>query len=125
MMKTKFLILTMIATFILASCGSQEKNKLSVNKTSVKQGESIIVTFKAQGGLDNHAWIGLIPSGTEHGSESVNDQYDVSYQYLNGKTSGKLTFTAPMTPGSFDFRLNESDSKTDAKELASVSFTVE
>jgi hypothetical protein len=124
-MKTKILTLSLMSALVLASCGSQVKNKLSVNKTSVKQGESIIVTFKAQGGLDNHAWIGLIPSETEHGSESVNDQYDVSYQYLNGKTSGQLTFIAPQQKGSFDFRLNESDSKTNAKELASVSFTVE
>lgn len=124
-MKTKFLAVAMMVSFLLASCGSQVKNKLSVNKTSVKQGETIIVTFKAQGGLESHAWIGLIPSGTQHGSESVNDQYDLSYQYLNGKTSGQLTFIAPMQAGSFDFRLNESDSKSDAKELASVSFTVE
>lgn len=124
-MKTKFLTVAMMASFLLASCGSQVKNKLSVNKTSVKQGETIIVTFKAQGGLESHAWVGLIPSGTQHGSESVNDQYDLSYQYLNGRTSGQLTFTAPQQAGSFDFRLNESDSKSDAKELASVSFTVE
>ena len=124
-MKTKFLTVLILAALTLASCGSQVKNKLSVNKTTVKQGESIVVTFKAQGGLDNHAWIGLIPSGTQHGSESVNDQFDLSYQYLNGKTSGKLTFTAPQQAGSYDFRLNESDSKSDAKELASVTFTVE
>lgn len=118
-------IIVGVSGLLLTACGSKEKNKLSVNKTTVKQGENITVTFKTQPGLESHAWIGLIPSETQHGSEEVNDQNDISYQYLNGQTSGTLTFTAPQKSGSFDFRLNESDSKADAKELATVSFKVE
>jgi len=111
---------------LMASCGAKEgKNELKVDKPTVKAGEQITVTFVAQEGMDKNAWVGLIPSGTQHGSEKVNDQFDVAYQYLSGKTTGTLTFTAPLAGGNYDFRMNESDSKADAKELASVSFVVE
>lgn len=124
-------ILTSISAFavaglMLASCGEKKTtNDLTLNKTSVMSGETIEVTFVAQEGLDKNAWIGIIPSDTPHGTEKVNDEFDVAYQYLNGKLTGTLTFTAPLTGGNYDFRLNESDVKQDAKELASISFVVE
>lgn len=129
-MKTKSILKNTAAItafgILLTACGAKEaKNELKVDKTTVKAGEQITVTYAAQEGLDSHAWIGLIPSSTAHGSEATNDQFDVSYKYLNGQLTGSMTFTAPDQGGSFDFRLNESDSKPNAKELASVSFTVE
>jgi len=114
------------AGILLASCGAKEgKNELKVDKATVKAGEQITVTFVAQEGLDKNAWVGLIPSSTQHGSEKVNDQFDVAYKYMNGQLTGTLSFTAPNEGGNYDFRMNESDSKADAKELASVSFVVE
>lgn len=128
-MKTKT-ILNLLACasigLVMASCGAKEgKNELKVDKTTVKAGEQITVTFVAQEGMDKNAWIGLIPSSTQHGSEKVNDQFDVAYKYINGQLTGTMTFTAPNEGGNYDFRMNESDSKADAKELASVSFVVE
>jgi hypothetical protein len=113
-------------SFFMASCGAKEgKNELKVDKTTVKAGEQITVTFVAQEGMDKNAWIGLIPSSTQHGSEKVNDIYDIAYKYLNGESKGTMTFTAPLKGGNYDFRMNESDSKLDAKELATISFVVE
>jgi hypothetical protein len=130
-MKTRIILLNASAVvamgLMLASCGAKKTgtNSLKVDKTTVKSGDQITVTFTAEEGLDQKAWIGLIPSSTAHGSEVTNDQFDVAYKYLNGQVTGSMTFTAPETGGSFDFRLNESDSKPNAKELATVSFTVE
>lgn len=111
---------------LIVSCAAKEgKNELKVDKTTVKAGEQITVTFLAQEGMDKNAWIGLIPSSTQHGSEKVNDQFDVAYKYINGQLTGTMTFAAPNEGGNYDFRMNESDSKADAKELATVSFVVE
>ncbi len=95
---------------------------LTIAKRGYTPGESITVTFTAPAGLPTSAWVGVIPSSVAHGSEAVNDQNDVSYQYLEGRTSGTLYFTAPTTPGSFDLRMNSSDDS--GKELTSVTFTV-
>ncbi|PIV90708.1 hypothetical protein COW46_01010 [Candidatus Gracilibacteria bacterium CG17_big_fil_post_rev_8_21_14_2_50_48_13] len=97
------------------------KNTLTLTKTSFTAGEDIVVTFATEA-TEKTAWIGVIPSATPHGSEETNDKADVSYVYLDGATSGTKTLKAPMTGGSFDLRLNDSDAN--GKELASVSFTV-
>jgi len=95
---------------------------LSLNKLVFAPGEEISVNFKALVSYAENAWIGIIPSSVAHGSEVVNDQYDLTYQYLGKKTSGTLLFTAPQQNGSYDFRMNDSDAN--GKEVASVSFTV-
>jgi hypothetical protein len=66
--------------------------------------------------------VGIIPSEVPHGSESVNDRNDLTYQYLRGRTGGVLTFRAPPAPGNYDFRMNDSDNG--GRELASVPFKV-
>lgn len=96
--------------------------KLSSNKTSYKAGEDITVTFTASPNWGSNAWIGIIPSEIEHGDESKNDQHDVSYKYLSGKTSGSITLKAPDKPGKYDLRMHDSDSN--GKEIKYVSFTV-
>ncbi len=70
-----------------------------------------------------NAWVGIIPSNVPHGDEAQNDSYDLTYQYLNGMTSGMLVFSAPTVPGSYDFRMHDTDSN--GKEIASVTFTVQ
>ncbi|GAB6095496.1 hypothetical protein JCM14469_17480 [Desulfatiferula olefinivorans] len=95
---------------------------VTLAKTTYRSGEKISVTFSTPPNLSPSAWIGIIPSDIPHGSEARNDEFDVTYQHLSGKSSGVLEFVAPAAPGSYDFRLNDSDD--DGNELASVSFTV-
>jgi len=78
------------------------------------------VHFEVPEGLSPRAWAGIIPSDVPHGDETTNDQHDLSYQYLTGRTEGTLGFSAPGTEGSFDVRLNDSDSG--GSEIASVTF---
>ncbi|MEZ0374857.1 MAG: hypothetical protein ACAI44_37575 [Candidatus Sericytochromatia bacterium] len=98
--------------------------KVELSKTSFSAGEAITVHFSVDPALalDKTAWIGLIPSEVPHGNEAVNDNYDQEYHYLDGKTSGDMTFKAPQDPGNYDLRLNSSDEN--GTELSSVSFTV-
>jgi len=95
---------------------------LSVDKSAVRPGEPLTVSFSVNPGLKGNAWIGIIPSHVAHGSEAVNDQNDVTYQYLQNRTSGTMSFTAPMAPGSYDFRFHDTDDN--GVELAFVSFVV-
>ncbi|THB63190.1 MAG: hypothetical protein D6E12_17460 [Desulfovibrio sp.] len=96
---------------------------LTLDRTTFAPGESVTVYFTAPSDLPDNAWVGLIPSSTPHGDEATNDQHDLAYEYVSGRTSGSMTFSAPTTPGSYDFRLNYSDSGGD--ELTSVTFTVQ
>lgn len=94
---------------------------LKIEKANYAQGEEIVVKFTAPKYPAN-AWVGIIPSKIPHGDEAVNDQHDMTYQYLGGKTKGTLVFTAPNKNGKYDFRMNNSDNN--GKEVASVSFMV-
>ncbi|MBN2223249.1 MAG: hypothetical protein JW765_01090 [Deltaproteobacteria bacterium] len=96
---------------------------LAVDKSVYAPGETITVTFSAPAGLPTNAWVGIIPSNVPHGDEAQNDSYDLTYQYLNGMTSGMLVFSAPTVPGSYDFRMHDTDSN--GKEIASITFTVQ
>ncbi len=101
--------------------GPSLADTLRIKKTQFAPGETIRLEFEAASYPDN-AWVGIIPSNIEHGEESVNDQHDLAYQYLKGKTQGTLEFKAPQKPGGYDFRLNNSDSS--GQETTHVSFTV-
>ena len=101
---------------------SASSAQLSIQKKHFQQNENIVVSFTTPAGLKDNAWIGIIPSSIKHGDENVNDQHDVSYQYLNKKASGTLTFKAPPKNGSWDLRMNSADGG--GKELTSISFTV-
>jgi hypothetical protein len=109
-------------SFTVSAGAPSSSASLKLSAYSVAPGESIAVTFTAPAELATNAWIGIIPSWVGHGSEATNDQYDLSYQYLSGKTSGTLYFSAPTTPGSYDFRMHDTDNS--GKELTSVTFTV-
>lgn len=95
---------------------------LSLNKTSFSPGERIWLTFTSSVVFASSAWVGIVPSNIPHGSEQRNDKFDITYQYVKGKSEGTLEFKAPNKPGAYDFRLNDSDSN--GKEIASVSFQV-
>jgi hypothetical protein len=99
-----------------------EGTELALDKAAFKPGETIRLHFKASGLLPRNSWVGLIPPDTPHGKTSVNDQHDVAYRYLDGRTAGELEFTAPASEGRWDFRLNETSND---REIASLTFRVD
>ena len=111
------------ATFTVVFSGGGPGASLILSKTVFSPGESMTVSFTAPPGLPTNGWIGIIPSSVSHGDESVNDQHDISYQYMDGMTSGTMTFSAPAMIGTYDFRMNDSDSG--GRELTSVTFVVQ
>ena len=122
-MKTKgTLLAATLALFVLVGAGCAAGPSLSLSKTAFSPGETISVEFTALDSYADNAWIGIIPSDVAHGDEAFNDQFDIDYKYLDGKTSGTLNFVAPEEPGAYDFRMHDTD--TSGKEVASVSFTV-
>jgi hypothetical protein len=96
--------------------------RITLDKQAFKPGEKIRLSFQAPSGLANNAWIGIIPSHIQHGSEAVNDRHDISYQYISGRRNGVMTFTAPRSPGSYDFRMHSSDNN--GKEIDYIRFEV-
>ncbi len=97
--------------------------RLSIDKRVYAPGETIRVTFQAPPAYHRSAWVGIIPSRVPHGREIVNDRHDIAYHYLEKRTSGVMSFRAPSKPGSYDLRMNDTDSAS-GHEVASVSFRV-
>ena len=112
----------MIAASFAACKGGGAKAGLKIDKTNFLPGEGITVAYTALPEYDSSAWVGIIPSAVPHGSESENDSHDISYQYLQKSTAGTLTFAAPNQPGTYDFRMHNTDSN--GVEVATVTFTV-
>ncbi|MBI5323718.1 MAG: hypothetical protein HZB41_00275 [Ignavibacteriae bacterium] len=121
---TVFLLLAFLMFVSLTNTNveAKGKNTIKISKNTFTQGESITLKFTAVSGLKNNAWIGIIPSNVKHGSEAENDKYDLTYQYLGGKTKGTLTFIAPSKSGKYDFRMHDTDDN--GLEICSVSFKV-
>lgn len=93
-----------------------------LDSKSFKPGEPVRVRFKTPSDWPQDAWIGIIPSTVPHGSEAENDRYDISYQYLKGRTDGVLTFIAPRRPGIYDLRMHDTDAN--GREIKYVTFKV-
>ena len=100
----------------------KEGAELKLEKSEFEPGEEIGVSFTAPGEWGSAAWVGIIPSNVPHGSEAKNDEHDIDYHYLDMRTSGVLIFTAPEEPGSYDFRMHDTDNN--GNEITSVTFTV-
>lgn len=98
------------------------ENSLKLSKTQFTPGEVMSVDFTASTAFPDNAWVGVIPSNVAHGSETENDKHDLEYKYLSKQAKGTLTFKAPASPGSYDLRMNDTDS--DGKEVASITFAV-
>jgi len=112
----------MVSLPLGAEAVSYEKGiDLTISKTYYAPGEQIRVEFSASGNWVRDAWIGIIPSNIQHGSEAVNDQHDITYQYIEKRTSGSMIFTAPG-PGQWDFRMHDTDGN--GREVGHISFTV-
>ena len=97
-------------------------SSMTLAKSTFQPGEKIILTFQAPAGLVNNAWIGIIPSHISHGSEAENDKHDISYEYIKGRRSGTMTFTAPSTAGTYNFRMNDTDDN--GTEIDAIKFEV-
>jgi len=96
------------------------EGELSLAKKTFVTGEQIEYVFKTSPGLNNQPWVGVIPARIKHGSAGLNDNYDVSYTYLED-SSGKLSISAPVQTGLWDLRLHDSYR---GNEIASVAFEV-
>lgn len=119
----KLILLSLLAYSFLFVFSTQvicQTLKLSTYK--VNPGENIQVIFTAPSSFASNAWIGIVPSSVRHGSEVENDKHDLGYQYLKKRTFGTMEFRAPIKPGNYDFRMNDSDSN--GREVVSVSFEV-
>lgn len=102
--------------------GSGENASLSLDRTDFAPNDEIQVHFTAEREFASNGWVGIVPSSVPHGSESENDRHDLAYEYLSGRFGGTMTFTAPSEPGSYDFRMHDTDNE--GREVASVSFRV-
>jgi len=118
----KIFLITLGTTVLLLNSFVLYAQSLNLDKYHFKPKETINVQFKAGVGFASNAWIGIVPAYIAHGSETENDKYDLSYQYLNNKSSGILTFTAPEKPGLYDFRMHNTDRS--GKEVAHITFVV-
>jgi hypothetical protein len=98
------------------------RGSMVLSQTEFAGGESVTVRFSAPEGLPDNAWVGIVPGTVPHGDESRNDQHDVAYEYLNGRTSGTLAFIVPAEPGIYDLRMHDTDDA--GREIASESFRV-
>ncbi len=102
----------------LQSSDAAETSSLALERKTYAPSEKIAVHFTAPADAPTNSWIGIIPAEIEHGSRSLNDKYDIQYQYLSGKTEGTYTFN-PVKPGKWSFRTNILENET-----ASVDFEV-
>ena len=102
--------------------GGQVKPQVWLDQQVFQPGQAIRVHFTAPAEYDQSAWVGIVPSRIDHGSEMKNDRYDLAFQHLKKRTRGTLTFKAPTAPGQYDFRMHNRD--RDGVETAFVSFTV-
>ena len=117
------LIFIILIGLFLSGCSREIKPPyLKLEKTDFEPGEVIIVTFAALPEYEKSAWVGIIPSFKDHGKESENDKWDLTYQYLNGRTEGMLKFKAPTKPGDYDLRMHDTDNN--GIEVCHISFTV-
>jgi len=97
---------------------------LTPAKNIYAEGEDMEVRFTAPACWPDDAWLGLVPSGVQHGDMETNKHSVVtgSYHSLRGRESGKITLTAPEEPGRYDIRLHNSG--TGGREETFVSIRV-
>ena len=71
---------------------------VSASPSVVAPGDTITVTWGAPPAqLAYNDWIGMYAQG------APNNQY-LGYRYTSGQMTGSVTFTAPSTPGDYEFR---------------------
>jgi len=103
---------------------AEEATSITIDKTVYAIGEDITVTYNIIETLKDGAWVGIVPTDTEHGLESDGDAADVDWQYLDGSTSGTMTFTAPDEAGDYDIRAYDTEFEGGVELGDYASFTV-
>ena len=99
---------------------STKSASITPSKSTYKVGEGIDFSFTAPK-LPDNAWIGIVPVEIPHGDEAVNDSHDTSYEYLGGRTNGRITLPNPGL-GTWTLRLHDTDNN--GREIAHVVFEV-
>lgn len=102
--------------------GEAVQPTLKIPKRVYSPGETIEVEFTAPGYFSRTAWVGIVPSSVEHGSEEINDKEKLFQKYLEGAPSGVITLYAPSQEGEYDIRMNDSD--VEGVEVVSEGFVV-
>ncbi|MGH3442547.1 MAG: hypothetical protein ACRDUY_11015 [Nitriliruptorales bacterium] len=88
---------------------TSEDVAISATPASVAPGETVTVTWEVRSDDDRtNDWIGLYAAG------APNTHIGLGWQYTDGASSGSLTFTAPRTAGTYEFRYLKNDGYTDA-----------
>ncbi len=96
---------------------------LKLAKNAFFSHEMLDGAFEAPITYEYNGWIGILPADAPHGTAQQNDAHDVAYEYLSGRTEGKLAIRAPGKPGKYDLRLHDT-SWVEGKEILSVPFEV-
>jgi hypothetical protein len=95
---------------------------VKMDKTEYKPGEEITVTFSNEDWyVGSDAWVGIIPSEIEHGDETLADEYDIEYYYLESLENGKAVFYT-LDAGKYDIRVFTSDDE--GEEILYIPFTI-
>lgn len=83
--------------------------------TTVSAGGQVTATWTAPAGTSSTDWIGLFPVG------GTSEQW-ISYVYTGGAPTGSSVFTAPSTPGQYEFRyyLNDGNFEVARSETITV-----
>jgi hypothetical protein len=91
-------------------------------KTVFEPGEPITGKWYGSRRYDSSAWIGLLPASVTHGPEAVGDANDIEYASLEGKDSGRFSFSGDLDPGRYDLRMYDDDGG--GKQVFSVTIEI-
>lgn len=82
---------------------------LYLSKSSCSPGEEVSIDYTIVGNFSSDGWVGIFTYDQKHGSEKENEKVQLSRKAIDGSGSGTLIFIAPDKPGSYDFRLHNTD----------------
>ena len=100
--------MVVLATMVtgIARTQAQPTVTLTATPSVVAGGQTITVTWTASDDTSYTDWIGLYEQG------APNTSY-LAYKYTEGSASGSVTFNAPETPGTYEFRYLLNNGYTD------------
>ena len=103
----EILVITFFVMSVVPVCGlSDSSADISAYPSIVNPGDEITVTYSGAPGFE-FDWIAMYEVGETNVSKWCGWR-----EFLAGKKSGTLTFTAPDEPGDYEFRLFEDDCYT-------------
>ena len=107
--------------FVVEEASPGSRPRLTLGSEDYSPGDEISVRFSVPPDFTRYAWAGIVSSALPHGDEKLNRDNTSVFQLLGGRTSGDISFTAPLEPGSYDVRLHDREGGV---EVAHVSFIV-